>query len=381
MELKEIRKEIDAVDDQILALFLKRMELVGEVSEAKKHEHTPVYDPSRERRILEKVHKAAGPKQEKAAHQLFQTMMELSRAQQSACLNHSSELSDTLNKMCDEEQKLFPATGRIACSGIEGSHAQSAAEHLFPRGDLMHVDGFSAVFRAVKAGLCQYGVVPIENSNSGSVRAVYEFLREEKAYIARSIRLSVRQMLLARPGTALSDIHTVYSHEQALNQCSEFIAGMGNVDIVPCTSTAHAAKRASESKDPGVAAIASEVCAKLYGLRVLHDAIQNHDNNETRFLCIAKEPVLFAGANRISLMLSCANRPGALYEMIAKISATGVNMCKLESAPISGSNFTYRFFMDLEASLHQEGVKALLNDLQRSSETFTFLGNYTECAG
>ncbi len=381
MELKDIRQEIDRVDDQLLALFLKRMELVGQVSEAKKYEHTPVYDPSRERAILEKVHKAAGPMQEKAAHQLFCKLMELSKAQQAATLSHHSALSEMLHTMCEKEQPLFPQTGRVACSGIEGSHAQAAADALFPRGDLVHMDGFAAVFRAVKAGLCQYGVVPIENSNSGSVRAVYALLRKEQAFVVRSIRHSVRQVLLAKPGTKLTDIHTVFSHEQALNQCSTFLSELNHVDIVPCTSTAHAAKRASESKDAGVAAIASEDCAKLYGLRVINDAIQNHDNNETRFLCIANEPELFAGANRISLMLTCANRPGALYEMIAKISATGVNMCKLESVPISGSSFTYRFYMDLDGSLHQEGVIALLDDLQRTSETFTFLGNYTECIG
>ncbi|MBR6761227.1 MAG: chorismate mutase [Oscillospiraceae bacterium] len=381
MELKDIRKEIDSVDDQILALFLRRMDLVHAVSEAKKHENTPIFDPGRERAILEKVHHAAGKEYATPAHQLFQTMMELSRAQQTAKLHPVSASGTILEQMIAAEQAVFPAMGRVACSGIEGSHAQAAAEHLFPRGDLVHMEGFPAVFRAVKAGLCQYGVVPIENSNSGSVRAVYDLLRKEKAYVVRSIRLAVHQVLLAKPGVSLSQIHTIYSHEQAINQCSTFLAGLSGVDVIPCTSTAHAAKRVSESKDAGVAAIASEACVKLYGLALVQDGIQNHDNNGTRFLCITKDPMVFAGANRISLIVSCANRPGALYEMIAKISAMGVNMCKLESAPVSGSNFAYRFYLDLEASIHQEGIPALLADLERSCESFAFLGNYTECAG
>ena len=381
MELSQIRPKLDEIDSKLLALFLQRMELVDMVAEVKKDSHQPLFDPKREREILAKIHDSAGETYSASAHRLFQTILELSRARQAAQLIPSTTVAAQIAEMLSHEEPIFPHSGRIACFGIEGSNAQNAADTLFPRGDLLYLDSFSAVVQAVQAGMCQFGVLPIENSTNGSVRAVYDLLRTARDIsIVRSIRVLIRHVLLTQPDADITQIRTIYTHEQAAAQCSRFLASLNGIDVIPCRSTAHAAKRAAEANDPTVAAIASESCAKLYHLTILADDIQNAQNNGTRFLCITKGARCFAGANRISLMMTCQNHAGALFQEIAKISAMDINLCKLESVPIAGTNFSYRFYVDLDASLHQEGIVGLLSELERSCETFRFLGCYSEIA-
>lgn len=378
MDLPELRKQLDTVDTELLELFLKRMSLIDQVADAKKRDPSrSLYDPAREREILMRIRENAGSKYGDSAHQLFRMILELSRARQAAQLIPATSVAARVAAMCANEQNVFPQTGRIAVSGVEGSHAGAAADRMFPKGDIIFMEGFPAVVQAVQAGLCQFGILPVENSIHGSVRQVYDLLREPDICIVRSARQLIRHVLLTQKEAKLSDIKTIYTHEQAAGQCSRFIQKLG-VDVVPCVSTAHAAQRVDEAQDKSVAAIAGEACAKLYGLSVLTDNIQNESNNDTRFLCITKGASCYAGADRMSILVNCANSPGALYQMIAKISAIGINMCKLESMPIPGTNFSYRFYMDLECNVHQEGILGLLCELERSCDSFTLLGNYTE---
>ena len=378
MELSEIRPQLDEIDASLLDLFLKRMSLIDKVADVKKRDPSkPLYDPAREREILMRIRENAGSKYGDSAHQLFRMILELSRARQAAQLIPATSVAARVAAMCANEQSVFPQTGRIAVSGVEGSHAGAAADRMFPKGDIIFMEGFPAVVQAVQAGLCQFGILPVENSIHGSVRQVYDLLREPDICIVRSARQLIRHVLLTQKEAKLSDIKTIYTHEQAAGQCSRFIQKLG-VDVVPCVSTAHAAQRVAEAQDKSVAAIAGEACAKLYGLSVLTDNIQNESNNDTRFLCITKGASCYAGADRMSILVNCANSPGALYQMIAKISAIGINMCKLESMPIPGTNFSYRFYMDLECNVHQEGILGLLCELERSCDSFTLLGNYTE---
>lgn len=378
MELSEIRKQLDEVDAGLLDLFLRRMTLIDKVADAKKRDSSkPLYDPVREREILMRIREKAGDDYGDSAHLLFRLILELSRARQAAQLIPATNVAARVAAMCANEQNIFPQNGRIAVSGVEGSYAGEAADRLFPKGDVIFMDGFPAVVQAVQAGLCKFGILPIENSVHGSVRQVYDLLREPDICIVRSLRQLIRHVLLTQKDAQLSDIKTIYTHEQAAGQCSRFIQKLG-VDVIPCVSTAHAAQRAAAAHDKSVAAIAGEACAKLYGLSVLSDDIQNESNNDTRFLCIAKGASCYAGADRMSILVNCANSPGTLSQMIAKISALGINMCKLESMPIPGTNFSYRFYMDLECNLHQEGILGLLCELERSCDSFTLLGNYTE---
>ena len=377
MDLNQIRKRIDEIDDEMLSLFLERMECAEEVAEYKKANGLPILNRAREREILSKVREKAGDK-ELYAHQLFSTLMELSKASQAELLIGNSEITGKVENMLKTEEAVFPKTGMVACQGVEGGNSQVAADRLFPRGNLIFVKSFEAVFQAVNSGLCQYGVVPIENSSNGSVRAVYELMQQYRFSIIRSTRLWIHHTLLAKPGVKAGQIRTIYSHQQAIGQCSAFLASLKDVAVIPCENTAAAAKAVAESDDRFCAAIASAPCAELYGLDILSDRIQDSENNYTRFVCISKTPRIFEGADHISLIVSCDHRPGALHEILSKPAALGINMIKLESCPVSGRNFEFVFFIELEASLKEKGVISMLEELERSCQELILLGNYDE---
>lgn len=377
MELNELRDKVDQINEDILQLFLKRMDYAEQIASYKTEHHLPILNRERERTILAEMAQKAGDK-ERYAYQLFSKLLELSRARQAEVMQGATQIGTQIQQLLDSEEPFFPQTGQVACSGVEGGNSQVACDRLFPRGNLIYVKNFEAVFQAVEAGLCEYGVLPIENSSNGSVRSVYELLQRRRFTIVRSVRLCIRHELLALPGVKMEDIREIYSHEQALGQCSHFLNKLDNVRIIPCENTAAAAKSIAESGNRHAAAIAAHSCAELYGMHCLNDAIQDNDNNYTRFICVRKKPTLYAGANHISLIISCENKPGELYEVLARFAALGLNMTKLESCPVSGSNFEFVFFVDVEANLHEEGIAAMLEDLERNCQSVQLLGNYSE---
>ena len=377
MELSEIREKIDAVDDQLLDLFLQRMDLSEEVAAYKNEHHLPILNKERERAILAKVTEKSGEK-ERYAYHLFSTLFELARSRQAELIDAPTRVGAQIKAALADMNEVFPQTGLVACQGVEGANSQVACDRLLPRGNIVYVKTFQAVVSAVESGLCKFGVLPIENSSNGSVRAVYELLQDHNLTIVRSTRLCIRHELLALPGVKLDDITEVYSHEQAIGQCSKFLGSLNGVRVIPCDNTATAAKMVAESGSRHAAAISSHPCAALYGLDTVRDDIQDSDNNYTRFICITRDPVIYAGANRISLVIACDNKPGALYEILSKLAALGINMTKLESCPVTGRNFEFIFFLELEASVHEPGVLPMLEELERSCQSFQFLGNYAE---
>lgn len=378
MDINELRSRIEPIDDELLRLFRERMDIVEHIAEYKAETGTPLHDKRREQSILARVTENSGDL-EPYVHQFFSNLFRLSKAHQREVIHSSSPLRRTIEQAIARGGDYFPKSGSVAIQGIEGSHSQAAAERLFPRGNLTFVKTFDAVFDAVDSGLCEYGVLPIENSSYGSVRAVYRLLQKRKYSIVASTKLHICHELLAKPGTKQEDIKVIYSHEQAIGQCSSFLTQLGDrVEVIPCSNTAVAAKKAAESRDPSVAAIASHSCTSIYGLTTVNDNIRNSDNNYTRFICIAKEPRIFSGANRISITVSCAHTPGALYEIISNLAVMGVNMSKLESCPVSGSDFEFTFFLDMDASVMEPGIISMLEELERLCETMTFLGNYSE---
>ena len=377
MELSEIREKIDAVDDQLLDLFLQRMDLSEEVAAYKNEHHLPILNKERERAILAKVTERSGEK-ERYAYHLFSTLFELARSRQAELIDAPTKVGAQIKAALADMNEVFPQTGLVACQGVEGANSQVACDRLLPRGNIVYVKTFQAVVSAVESGLCKFGVLPIENSSNGSVRAVYELLQDHNLTIVRSTRLCIRHELLALPGVKMGDITEIYSHEQAIGQCSKFLNSLNGVRVIPCDNTAAAAKMVAERGDRHVAAISSHPCAALYGLDVVSDEIQDSDNNYTRFICVTKDPVIYAGASRISLIIACDNKPGALYDILSKLAALGINMTKLESCPVTGRNFEFIFFLELEASVQEPGVLAMLEELERSCAGFHFLGNYAE---
>ncbi len=377
MELSEIRTKIDAVDDQLLSLFLERMALSEEVAACKNEHHLPILNKQREREILAKVTERAGDK-ERYAYHLYSTLFELARSRQAELISAPTRVAERIEAALKGGGEVFPQTGLAACQGVEGANSQVACDRLLPRGNIMYVKSFQAVAAAVESGLCKFGVLPIENSSNGSVRAVYQLLQEHDLSIVRSARLCIRHELLALPGVKPADITEIYSHEQAIGQCSKFLGGLKDVKVIPCGNTAAAAKMVAESGSRRAAAISSHPCAALYGLECINGNIQDSDNNYTRFICVTKKPVIYAGANRISLIIAFENKPGALYDILSKLAALDINMTKLESCPVAGSDFEFIFFIELEASVQDPSVLAMLEEMERSCAQFQFLGSYAE---
>ncbi len=377
MELSDIRVKIDAVDDQLLDLFLQRMALSEEVAAYKNQHQLPILNKAREREILAKVTQRAGEK-ERYAYHLYSTLFELARSRQAELVSAPTRVGSRVKAALCAGEDIFPQTGMVACQGVEGANSQVACDRLLPRGNIVYVKSFAAVAAAVESGLCKFGVLPIENSSNGSVRAVYQLLQEHDLSVVRSTRLCIRHELLALPGVKQEEITEIYSHEQAIGQCSRFLAGLSGVRVIPCGNTALAAKQVAESGSRHAAAISSHPCAALYGLECVNGHIQDSDNNYTRFFCVAKEPAIYAGASRISLIIAFDNRPGALYELLSKVAALDINLTKLESCPVAGSDFEFIFFLELEASVKDPSVLAMLEEMERSCAQFQFLGGYAE---
>lgn len=378
MDLTEIRNSIDSVDETLLQSFLKRMELAKDVAEYKAQNNLPTLNKGREREILAKVMEKSGDLAP-YSHRLYTTLFELSRSYQTSLHDSTSAVRTTIESSIMPDGTLFPDSGFIACQGVEGAYSQMAADRMFPRGNISFFKSFEGVFDAVESGLCSYGVVPIENSSNGSVRAVYDLLRTKNVSIVRSMRLCVSHTLLVKPGVKLSEITEIHSHEQGLGQCSDFLKSLGDkVKLVPDANTAMAAEFVANSPERGVAAICSSNCASLYGLVPLDVRIQNSENNYTRFICISKKPEVYAGANKISLILSLEHKPGSLYEVMASFAAQEINLLKLESCPMVGHDFEFLFFFEVEASVRDPKVVNMLEDLEHSCPGFTYLGNYQE---
>ena len=378
MELETFRKKLDGLDDQILSLFQERMKTVAEIAAVKRESGTAVRNTSREREILARVTTDQDPPMDVYTKVLFSTLFDLSRSYQTRLNAKESRLSQQIEQALATTPKLFPQKGTIACQGVEGAYSQIACDRLFPLGNILYFKNFDGVFSAVEQGLCEYGILPIENSSHGTVGEVYDLMRHYRFHIVRGISVQVNHNLLAKPGVSLADIREVISHEQALGQCSEFLKSHPAIKVTVCENTAMAAQYVAESGRTDVAAISSRGCADRYGLSVVTDHIQNNDNNHTRFICIAKDLEIYPGANRISLMLALPHTPGALYTLLSKCSALGVNLTKLESRPIPGRDFEFLFYLDMEASVYSPDVVALLSELSEGPEQFVFLGNYLD---
>lgn len=378
MDLDILRDRINTMDDEIVKLFVERMQTAAKIAEEKAEKQLPVLDQKRENAVLQRVMEQAGDEFELYAKTMYHTMFEVSKSYQARLLNKETPLSAEILSNIREPKMEFPAKAIVACQGVEGSYAERACGKLFTIPNKMFFNSFESVFNAVETGLCQYGVLPIENSSAGSVTEVYDLMVRHKFYIVKSLKLHINHVLVAKNGVKLSDIKEIISHEQALQQCSEFLKNSPNVSVKVFENTATAAKYIAECDRRDIAAIASPECAKLYGLDILKDDVQNNQNNYTRFICIAKNMEIYAGANKISLMLSVEHRPGSLHEMIGKVACRGVNLSKLESRPIPGKDFEFRFYFDLDGSVFSPQVVELLKDMEVSAEKLSFLGCYSE---
>lgn len=378
MDINNLRERIDEIDNEMAKLFVRRMETSLDIAKYKKENNMPVLNRARERDILNRVTEITGAELEEYTKILYQTLFDLSRSYQNRYLTEETRLAEDIRNALAKAPQSFPTRAVVACQGVEGAYSQLACEKVFSLPIIMYFNNFEGVFQAVARGLCRYGILPIENSSFGSVTEVYDLMKRYRFHIVRSVRLRINHTLLGVRGAKLSGITEIFSHEQAIGQCSEFLNKMPGVKITVCENTAVAAKMVAEAGRSDVAAISSFNCAELYGLSVICDDLQNSDNNYTRFICISRELEIYPGADRVSLMLSVPHKPGALYEMISKFSALGLNLTKLESRPIPGREFEFMFYFDMNASVNAPEVVRLLCELEGRPEQFVFLGSYSE---
>lgn len=378
MELSDYRQEIDRIDGQLVELFQERMTLSSEIAQHKAAKHLPIHDPSRERDKLKAVGELVKPELRSYTQRLYTMLFELSRSKQSEEMQHSNELQQRIAKAISDTPPMFPTHGRVAVQGLEGANSQGAAEKLFAMPDLMFFNSFEGVFSAIDMGLCQYGVLPLENSTAGSVNRIYDLMMAYNFSIVRSTRLKIDHNLLANAGVRTSDIKEIISHEQALAQCEGFIKSLGDIKITSCENTATAAKLVFESGRKDIAALSSRSCAELYSLNILQPSVQDSGSNFTRFICISKNLEIYPGADRSSIMMALPHKPGSLYHALGRFYALGINLNKLESRPIAGSDFEFMFYFDLETSVYSDEFMQLFSDVQGLGAQFKYLGSYLE---
>lgn len=378
MELEGIYRKIEDTDQAINELFVRRMELCADLVREKKARGLVLSEVPREREGRLRFREQAGPELEEYAGVMFSTMVDVCQSYQTAVIGQESELCRGIRQALDTTEKMFPEKATIACQGVEGAYSQIAVEKLFRQPTITYVKQFEEVFDAIDKGICRYGVLPLENSTAGSVNKVYDQMMKYNFTIVRSVRVKVSHCLLAQPGVKMEEIREIFSHEQAINQCADFLKQHPEIHVTPCANTAMAAQMVAQSQRRDIAALSSHNCAHLYGLQTLANSVQDKGNNYTRFICISKKPEIFPGANRTSIMLTTPHSPGALYRIIARISSLGINLTKLESRPLPDQDFEFMFYFDLDISVYSPALLHLIADLEDLCETFRYLGSYSE---
>ena len=378
MDLNDYRKEIDSIDDQMIALFSRRMDIAAKIAEYKRANGLRVLDARREKEKLRDITEKTPEELRGYVASLYSLIFELSRSHQGRLLGAAGELPAKIAAAIQDTTPLFPENAAVACQGVEGAYSEMACNRLFKRPNTFFFSSFEAVFSAIEKGLCRYGVLPLENSTAGSVNAVYDLMMKHDFRIVRSVRVKVDHNLLANPGARLEDIREIYSHEQAISQCAHFLQELPNVKVIRCENTAVAARMVAESGRSDVAALSSRACMELYGLSCLASSVQDQGNNFTRFICIAKDLEIYPGADRTSLMMVLPHEPGSLYKALSRFYALGVNLNKLESRPMPERNFEFMFYFDLETSVYSPQFMQLMGELPELCEEFTYLGSYSE---
>lgn len=377
-ELKDLREKIDAIDQQMVDLFKQRMEVSKEVAAYKQANGLPTLDAGRERALLGKVGEQAGEKLADYTQSVYRTILAAGRSYQNACSGVTSKVYETIRKALDTTPDLFPQRATVACQGVEGAYSQIACDSIFKAPTILYFNTFDHVFKAVESGMCQYGVLPIENSTAGSVNAIYDLMTQHNFSIVRSARLKVSHNLLCKHGVKKEEIKEIFSHQQAISQCAGYLSTLKGVKVTVVENTALAAQMVAQSDRRDVAALSSRFCGELYSLNLLESNVQDQDNNYTRFICISKNPEIYPGADRTSLMMTLPHKPGALYNVLSKFYALGINLRKLESRPLPDREFEFMFYFDLECSVYAPEMERIFLDLEEESEHFRYLGTYNE---
>ena len=378
MNLDELRLQIDKIDHELVDLFQQRMEVARGIAEYKRESGMPIYDARREREKLAEVAALSDDEMKDYTRVLYSLMFELSRAYQGRLLDKKSDIYHQIMTALENTEKILPKAALVACQGVEGAYSQIACDRMFRDAKIMYFSSFDKVFTAIEQGMCRYGVLPIENSTAGSVNKVYDLMIQHNFHIVRSTRIKINHSLAVKPGVKMEEIKEIFSHEQAIAQCADFLKTLDGVKVTACANTAMAAEMVAKSERRDVAALCSRYCTELYGLNSLRESVQDEGNNHTRFICIAKDLEIFPGADKTSIMMVLPHKPGALYKVLARFYALGINLIKLESRPIPERDFEFMFYFDLETSVYSHEFAQLMCELEGMCEEFKYLGSYSE---
>ena len=375
MDLLELRNEIDNIDEQLIPLLLKRMNISQQVAKYKVERGLPVLNEQREQEILDNVAKKCG-EQGETIKTVFSATMDASRALQHKIIGGGKALREEIeNAFIDSSLECDGKT--VACQGVDGAYSGETANALFPNSPIKYYKQFEDVFEAVHMGKAALGVIPVENSNAGSVHESYDLIMKYRFYVVGAYDLKIEHCLCAKPDTKYEDINDVYSHPQALSQCNGFLKSFDFTGI-NYSNTAAAAKFVAESKRNDIAVICSQKAAEKHGLTVIKKNIQNSNNNKTRFIVISKKLIIPKDANKISLIFSLAHKTGSLYRVLGRFSMAGLNLTKLESRPTHDSSFNYYFYIDIQGNVRDETALDLICALSDELPEFEFLGNFNE---
>ena len=375
IDLQECRDEIDVIDSEIIRLFEKRMKVCEDVAENKIRTGKKVQDPERERKKLEVLReKAHGEFNRLGAQELFQQIMAISRKRQYQLLNEHGVEDDEKLEMVDH---LPLENVTVVFQGVEGAYSYAAMREYFSDEiRSFHVKTWRDAMEEVAEGRADYAVLPIENSTAGIVAGIYDLLAEYDLSIVGEQIIRPEHVLLGMPDASLEDITCVCSHPQALAQCGKYLEAHPGWKTREMENTAGSAKQVKEDGDKTQAAIASRQAGELSGLMILAETLCYNGQNATRFIIVSKKPIYVKDAHKISIFFELPHESGTLYNMLSHIIYNGLNMTKIESRPIAGRTWEYRFFVDFEGNLKDSAVKNALRGIEAEANRMRILGNY-----
>ncbi len=371
IDLAKSRESIDHIDKQIVALFEERMKVAGDVADYKRATGKKVFDPVREAEKLETLSAFASTEfNERAIQELFSQIMSISRKYQYTLLAEQNERFEELPGLPKGSDT------KVCFFGAQGSYSEQAMVDCFgSEVTSFPAASFKEVMEAVQSGRAEFGVLPIENTTTGGITDSYDLLMEYDNYLVGEHVVKIEHALLALPGTKIEDIRTVYSHSQGISQCRAFLEEHPQIKPAVCSSTSESAKQVQERKDPSMAAIASKRAGALYGLEVLRECLNTEDVNSTRFIIISGKKEYLPRANKLSICFELPHESGSLYKMLSHIMYNNLNMTKIESRPIPGKSFEYRFFVDFEGCITDASVRNTLNGIREEASRMKILGN------
>ena len=374
-ELAELREQLDQIDDKIAELYEKRMEVCAQVGEYKIKAGKKVFDRQREKEKLADVaSKVKGEFNRKGIQEVYQQLMSMSRKLQYQQLVSAGALGILPFIPVDSLDK---ENARVVFQGTEGAYSQAAMQQFFgPDVNSFHVRTFREAMEAIEEGSADYAVLPIENSSAGPVNEMYDLLDEFENYIVAETILPVVHTLSGLPGAKLSDIRRVYSKAEALMQTSRFLEDHSDWQKISVVNTAIAAKKVLNDQDISQGAVCSAYAAKVHGLSVLVEEINDDPDNCTRFIVVTNQKVYLKNASKISIRFELPHQSGSLYGILSHFIYNDLNMTKIESRPIKGKQWEYRFFVDFEGNMEDGAVKNAIRGLREEARNLKILGNY-----